>query len=177
MHMAKHGRRPYRKYLRGNVDEELIIGALSSKTAGSGQFDESVNERTFATSIVATWSVDEWTAASETGPLVVGICHSDYTTTEIEQFVENLGSWNEGDKIGQEIGKRQIKRVGEFDLSPQALAHAVLNDGNPIKTKLNWMLMQGQSLRLWMYNTGLATVSTATAATIGVNGYVNLWPQ
>ncbi len=178
--MAKHTarrRRRSRKYLRGNVDEDLTVGALIAKGAGSGSFDESVNERTLVSSIVATWTLDEWTVATGTGPLVVGVCHSDYTTAEIEAFIENAASWNEGDKIGQEIAKRLIRRIGEFDISDTAVAHDVLNDGKPIKTKLNWMLLQGQTLRLFFYNTGTATISTATAAVVRCNGHVNLWPQ
>ncbi len=160
------------RYIRGTVDEKLVLGTLASLAVISGQFDETVNERTRVTSIVATYSMNEFTVAAGDGPVQVGVCHSDYSSAEIEEVLEATGSWDEGDLIQQELAKRKIRRIGIFD-SDQV--DDVLNDGKPIKTKLNWILNQGQSLRLWAYNTGAGALDTG--AIINVNGHVNLFPQ
>ncbi len=169
------GRR--RRYLRGNVDETLELTTLASRTVASGNYDESVNERTLMTSHVAAWSLDDLTDAADVGPIMVGFAHGDYSGPEIEEFIENTGSWNEGDLVSQEIAKRKIKVVGTFGSPPggAATGRAVLNDGKPIKTKCNWILNQNQGLELWAYNLGGAAIAT-TVPNLHVEGHANLWP-
>ncbi len=164
------------KYIRGSVDETLAITTLAARTLVSSPFDESVNERTRVSAIVATYSMRGLTPAGDVGPIMVGIAHSDYTAPEIEEVIENTGSWNEGAKIEQERAKRLVRIIGVFDNPEDALKATVLNDGRPIKTKLNWILLQSQSLKLWAYNLGESAVAT-TVPDIDCQGHVNLWPQ
>ncbi len=177
--LAKRGRgkrRPMGRYIRGNVDEEVAATALAPKDVVSAIFDETVNERTLVSSIVATYAMGNFTAIANCGPIVVGVAHSDYNDAEIEEFLEDTGQWNEGDLIAREKGARKIRQIGSFD-TPQAVEDAVvLNDGKAIKTKLNWILLQGQTLRLWVYNSGSAAVAT-TAPAITANGHANLFPK
>ncbi len=170
--------RKFRKYLRGSVDEELAIATLAAKTVIGVDFDETVNERTLVSSIIGRYALSNVTPIALNGPLLVGVAHGDYTDAEIEEWIENTGSWNEGDKIGQEIAKRKIRRVGLFQTSPTSVPAdtAVLNDGKPIKTKLNWILNQGESLKLWAYNTGSVAFAT-TAPVVDLQGHANLWPR
>ncbi len=176
--MAKHGKRGrrFRKYLRGSVDEQLALGALATKDVVAGPYDETVNGRTWVTTHIATWTMDDFTPLDESGPVLVGIAHSDYNAAEIEAWIETLGSWDEGDLVSQELAKRKIRRVGIFESGADALASVVLNDGKPIRTKCNWLLNQGQSLQMWAYNLGTASLAT-TVPTVHVQGHVNLWPQ
>jgi len=157
-------RRRMGRYIRGNIDENLGLGT------------ETVNERTLVTSIIASWSLSNWTPAEGRGPVVVGVAHSDYTDPEIEAYIENTGSWNEGSKVEQEIGRRKIRRVGQFDIPSGATVSAVLNDGKPIRTKLNWILNQGQTLRYWAYNQGTLAIAT-TIPDVRLQGHANLFPK
>ncbi len=172
--LAKRGRSSGRKmgrYIKGGVNETLSLGTLAATTLVGVDFDEAVNERTLVSSIVATWALSDTTIAANRGPVLVGVAHSDYTDAEIEAVIELTDSWDEGNKTQQEIAKRLVRKIGTLTADGQI---AVLNDGRPIKTKLNWILNQGQTLRLWAYNTGTAALD---AGAVRIEGHANLWPK
>ncbi len=164
------------KYIRGTVDEDLTIGTLAGKTLVSSGFDEAVEERTLISSIVAVYSVSDWTPIAANGPLVVGIAHGDYSDAEIEEWIETTGSWDEGDLVQQEVASRKIRRVGVLVDANSDTLSSVLNDGRAVKTKLNWILNQGITLKLWAYNMGTAAFAT-TDPRVRAQGHVNLWPR
>ncbi len=168
-------RRSMGKYLKGNVDERLDIGTLAGATLVLSTFDDAVVERMLVSSLKATWSLSDVTALENAGPLLVGIAHSDYTAAEIEEVIEAVGSWDEGNKITQERMRRQVRIVGQFS-DQGALRTQVLNEGRPITTKLNWILTTGDTLDVWAYNLGTAAFST-TDPQIHVEGHVNLWAR
>ncbi len=175
--MARKGRRRMGRYLRGNVDENLGLGTLAASTLVSAIFDETVNERTYASSAVISWSLTNWTPAEGDGPIVVGLAHSDYTDAEVEEWIENTASWNEGAlQQSREIGRRLIRSVGQFPIPASAAGGVVLNDGKPIKTKLGWILLQNQTLRYWAYNQGTSALAT-TSPDVRIQGHVNLFPK
>ncbi len=165
------------RYLKGNVDEELGLGTLAARTVVGVLFDETVNERTLITSVDAIWSLDDLTQSAGVGPILCGIAHGDYTDAEVEEYIEQVQSWNEGNKIGQEIARRQIRLIGVFQgATVDAKGMVVLNDGKPIKTRCNWILNQGQTLRMWAYNTGSQPLATTTPV-LRANGHANLFPK
>ncbi len=173
MHLCLMARKKNRKfpsrYLRGRVDEDSgDLGTLATKTAIVASFDEVVDDATRVSTIVATWAMEAMTAGD--GPLEVGVAHGDYTLAEIEEYIENTGSWNESDKVqSREVARRLIRSVGIVSADEPRL-----NDGKPVRTKLNWLLNEGQTLDLWVYNYGAALT---TGAVLNVNGHANLWPQ
>ncbi len=171
--------RNFRKYVRGQVDETLAISTLGSGALVGANFDESPIEQTFISSIVATWSITNWTRIAENGPLTVGVAMSDYSDAEVEEVIEATKSWDIGDLIAQEVSKRKVKIVGTF-ANVEALVTAIgtqwLNQGRLIKTKLNWLLPTGKTLKLWAYNEGTAAFAT-TSPTVHVSGHANLWPR
>ncbi len=169
-------RRRFRKYIRGAVDEELSLGTLAATTLISGGFDSTVVEKTLVSSVVLSWSLTNYTPSAGDGPIIFGLAHSDYTDSEIEAVIENEGSWTEGGKIEQEIARRQVRMVGQFDTPVDAAATVSINDGKPVKTKLNWQLRTGQTLRKWAYNKGTSALAT-TVPVITVVGHANLWPN
>ncbi len=173
--MAKHTGRKFRRYLRGSLNEAVDIGTLAANTLVGVNAAAVVNERTLISSIVAKHSLSNVTPLVDQGPLRIGVAHSDYTDAEIEEWVENTGSWNEGDKVSQEIAKRKIKDIGTFDQEASADLVVVLNDGKPMKTKLNWILTQGQTIKFWAFNEGAAAFAT-TAPDYDISGHANLWP-
>ncbi len=107
-------------------------------------------------SVHGTWSVVPFTEGD--GPLVVGIAHGDYTITEIKEFIEATAAIDLGDKIAQERAKRLIRVVGVIS----SVANSTLNDGKPIKTKLNWKITQGKALSFFVYNDGGGSMTTGS---------------
>ncbi len=169
-------RRRMGRYVRGAIDEALDLGTLASKTAVLAGLS-TVNERSLVSSIVATWSLSDWTPAVGVGPVLVGVAHSDYSLVEINEYLEQTSSWNEGDKVAQEISKRQIRRIGVITAPPGGSTfNATLNDGRPVKTKLNWIINQAQTISVWAYNQGDQPFAT-TDPDLTVTGHANLWPK
>ncbi len=163
----KPSRRRRVRLLKGNVEEALVLGTLAAATLVGANYDETVNERSIVLSHEATWSVQNLTA--DEGPIVVGIAHSDYSDAEIEETIENTGSWNEGNLVDQEIAKRKIRTVGVFQAKGEDEA---LNDGLPVKTSLKWVLLQGQTLKMWAYNRTSATLTTGAIVIIQGHAWI-----
>ncbi len=178
--MGKHGkgrRKAFRRYLKGDIRDTLNLGALASLTLVATGSAEIVNERTWISSLRCTHSFTHFTPGENDGPVLVGVAHSDYSAAEIEAWIENAGSWDEGDLVSQEIAKRKIRRIGVHEVPPNMGVNdtVVLNDGKPITTKLGWMLLQGQGIQWWAYNRGTSVLTTGSA--IQQDGYANLWPR
>ncbi len=178
MARKKASRRRMRgRYLKGNVDEGLALGTLGSNVLVGVLFDDSVTERTRVSSVVATYSMSEFTQATGDGPIMVGLAHGDYTDAEVEEFIEQTGSWAEANLVGREVANRKVRILGTFPSAAGAgvASEAVaLNEGRPIKTKLNWVLTTGQTLRLWAYNLGASALATTDPA-VRAQGHANLW--
>ncbi len=173
----KRQSRKYRKYLKGIIDYTLALGTLAPKVVTGSQIGDTVVDRTFVSSLVGTYSLSEFSNNAGDGPITVGIAHGDYSVAEIEAFIENADSWNEGDLIAQEIAKRKIRIVGTFDKGDLGVVDTyVLNDGKPIKTKLGWILNSGATLSFWAYNQGSGALDT-TDPQFFVKGHANLWPR
>ena len=170
------GKRRFRKYLKGQVDHNLQLGTLAGKTVIRTNVGDTVNERTFVSSAKLAWSMDNYTKAATDGPVLVGLAHGDYTAAEIEAWLENADSWNEGNLVQQEIAKRKIRLVGTFESPADSAEAARLNDGKPITTKLGWILLQGQTISVWAYNLGSSALGT-TDPNVRAQGHANLWPQ
>ncbi len=169
-------RRRMGRYIRGNVQNTLDLGTLAAATLVSATFSGTVEERTLITSIVSTWALKNLTQGAGDGPVAVGVAHSDYTDAEIEQVLETTGTWKEGDLVSQEIAKRKVRRIGTFQANVEDVDVIVLNDGKPIKTRLNWILTTGKTLKFWAYNEGDSALS-ATDPDLTILGHVNLFPQ
>ncbi len=163
------------RYLKGNIDEELAMPGLAANTLVSTPFDEVVEEKTLISSIVATHSLSNFTIGDDKGPISVGVAHSDYTSAEIEEVIELASGWTRGNKVSQEIAKRLVRKIGTFSGPPGGgLGTAVLNEGKPIKTKLNWSITTGFTLKLWAYNHGTGAIATTTPD-YHIQGHANLW--
>ncbi len=164
-------------YLRGDINQVMDLGTLGAKVALKQVNSEVVDEKTFVSSVVAAWSLDDFTPATTVGPIAVGIAHSDYTATEIEEFLENAGGWTRGNLIAtREVGRRLIRTVGVFEIPDDAADAVVLNDGLKITTKLGWTLITGQTIAFWAYNQGEAALAT-TSPDVHVQGHANLWSR
>ncbi len=177
MMMARKPRRRRRmgRYIRGNIDLDASLGTLAPKTAVLDPTD-TVTERTLVSSVVATYSISNMAATTNAGPIEVGVAHGDYTLAEVEEYLELQSSWEEADMIDKEIASRKIRRIGVFDAPVATSGAYTLNDGRPIKTKLNWILTGGQGLNFWFYNLGTAALATSDP-NANTRGHANLWPR
>ncbi len=158
------------RYLKGSVDENMALSTLGSKVLIGDTWDETVEDRARISSIVCTWALDGLTSSQ--GPILFGVAHSDYTDAEIEAVIENAGSWKEGSKVEQEIAKRLVRIIGTF--VSQDTLDVEFNDGRVLKTKLNWILNEGDTLRMWAYNLSGTPLAT-TDPQLRCNGHANLW--
>ncbi len=166
--MLVMARRPRRRRRRWTQDMQLVAiqGTMGLSTLGSlaaiaaAATNTSDNEFR-AISVKATWSLRDLTAGE--GPISVGLSHGDYTAAEIEEFIEAEGAMTRLDKIAQEQANRLIRRVGTFS----GLAEAeTLNDGRPIRTKLNWAIADGGTVDFWAYNHSGAVLTTGAVVEI-----------
>lgn len=150
-----------RSYIRrGGVEENMALGALADQTAIAEIFDNVVDGKTFLVSIHAAYALRAHTAGE--GPIVFGVAHSDYSSAEIEEYLETTGSWKTGDKIAQEQARRKVRIIGVFDgLSTEEK----FKDGELQKTPLKFMIEEAQSLKLWAYNKSGAALTTGTVLT------------
>ncbi len=112
-------------------------------------------------SVKASWRSQELTDAD--GPLVVGYAHSDYSVTEIKEFIESSAAISVGDKVAQEKSNRLIRIVGTLGDA----VDDVLNDGKLISTKLNWLMPIGKAVNAFAYNDG---ITMTTGALVRING-------
>ncbi len=170
----KKGRK-FRKYIRGPILIDLNLATLAAVTLLGVNVTDSVQEKAWLSSVVLRWDLEGMLASADSGPVLCGIAHSDYSDAEIEAWVEQATGWAEGDLVSREIGSRKIRQVGTF-LVPSATAGniQVLNDGKPVRTKCGWMLMTGQTVRVWAYNLGQAALTGSPA--LHSVGHANIWP-
>ncbi len=117
-----------------------------------------------AVSVSQVWDIIGMTGGE--GPILVGYAHSDYTVTEIKEAIESSASIDPGLKIEQEKSNRLIRIVGQLDQQTNNL-----NDGKPLKTRLNWLISPGDEVSIFAYNDGAAALTTGAV----VKSSGNLW--
>ncbi len=145
----------------------VTLGALAAADLAVGAETGVVVDRYYAISGDLTASIDGLTAGE--GPIRVGVAHSDYTAQQIEDWIENSASWDEGDLPAQEITRRKIRELGTFG---DGATNQVLNDGKPQRIPLRMTLTEGDTLQSWAYNESSATLTTGSV--VEINGKVYL---
>ncbi len=153
--MAKNNKRKGYRYLP--VDEQLAVGTLGARSVIKSDFDSVLDNDMFFMSFRGTWAIEAHTAAE--GPIVVGLAHSDYTSAEVEEALEAIASWDQGDKVAQEQARRKVRTVGVFD---GLTTIEKLNDGRAFTTKLRFMVEIGETLAAWAWNQDAAQLADGT---------------
>ncbi len=122
--------------------------------------------------------MNNWTPLASVGPISVYVAHSDYSLSEIEAYIEAAESWDQGNKIAQEIRRRKIRLIGFFPTAAGGGATVThqMNQGRLVRTKIGWALSEGDTLQFCFYNNGGLAVGT-TDPVVLVNGHANLWPM
>lgn len=142
------------------LDLSTLAAATVVKTAAI-----TLTDAAFLYSGKFTWTMHD--IPVNTGIIKVGLCHDDFTNSEIAAFLTAAAPVTKGDKVAREISTRGkfIKRVGVFPL--EVLSES-LNDGKPIKTKLRFDIQQGRALAMYAMNVS-DTVRTGNAH-VSMNG-------
>ncbi len=87
----------------------------------------------------------------------MGYAFGDYTVTEIKEALESTSSISIGNKVENERSRRWVRKIGTF---AGLDTDEVLNDGKPIKTRLNWAIPIGTSVNMFCYNDSASQRST-----------------
>ncbi len=163
-----HGRKRVR-LIKGNMDESVALATLAANT-GILMPTDVVSERSFLLSTEAMYGVRGQTAGQ--GPLRLYWAHSDYTLAEIEEFIELQTGWQEANQQSQEVARRKIRIIGEFQGTTE---DEVMNEGRKLKTKLGFIVNATQGLNMIVYNDSGA--SLAGGAIVEVKGHCWIKPQ
>ncbi len=175
------GRKSKRQWQTVEIDALIDVGAaglpVDDLVAGFMTAD-AADDNFIATSLEATYTFQVETAAepSGVGPFHFGIAKSDYSSAEIEAWFENQAGFTRADLVAQELSRRHIKQIGVF--MPEAVAanakvNVVVNDGKPIKTRLNWRIVEGTRISMWMYNNGDVVVPATAGQDFNAVGHIS----
>lgn len=156
--MAKK-RRSRKPVIPLRIDHQVaVLAPISGAITLTILADTAIN-RLFLLSIKAVYALRDNTPGD--GPLYLGVAHSDYSATEVLEWYNAQGNWDQGDLIVKEQARRRIRRVGIFNGN---LANENLNNGVEISTKLGFIVEEGDSLSYFTVNEGGATRSTGGVA-------------
>ncbi len=165
--MANKARRRRRRFnlRRVRLTPELNLSTLAFDTALTNAIQGGTSTAAMRiVTILATWQVTGMTAGE--GPLTVGYAHPDYSVAEIKECLEAAAAIDLGDKVAQERANRLVRLIGTIDSEENRL-----NDGLPVKTKLNWPMPAGDTPNIFVFNE--STSPLTTGASVKVAG--NMW--
>ncbi len=158
--MGQH-RRKKRSWQSIEIDVDIDIGTagLAAKDLVAALMSETADDNFIATSVSATYTLTLEQAAqpNSLSNIAIGLAKSDYSAAEVETWIENSTGFKRADLVAQEISRRMIKNIGTFmpvSVTAAELVSTVLNDGLPIKTRLNWRIVEDTTLLFWVYNGG-----------------------
>ncbi len=153
--VAKHKRRRSRRFsLRPvRITPTLPLLTLAAVTGLTVTTTGASANRYRCISVKGTWSLTDLTAND--GPVTVGYAHSDYSVAQIKEFLESSNSIDQGDKRAQEFANRLVRVVGTLNEVRESL-----NDGQPITTKLNWLIGIGDAVNLFAFNENAGPLTT-----------------
>ncbi len=158
--MAKnYGKKGYHrsyKLRRVRVAQAVTLGTLANVTVVAQGLTGNADAGYRCISITSLWTLKNLTAGER--PVHVGYAHSDYTVTEIKECIEGGAAISIGNKISNEQANRLVRLVGTFGVAAEA--DDSLNDGKPIKTRLNWAIPIGKEVVAFAYNDSGAVLTT-----------------
>ncbi len=158
--LAKHGkaRSGRRYYLRPvRVIGARALSTLASQVAVATALTGASTQAYRAISVSATWNISGLTATE--GPITVGYAYSDYSVTEIKECLDSQAAISRGNKTAQEQANRLVRVVGTLSEANEAM-----NDGKPIKTRLNWAIAIGDTVQMFAFNENASAALTTGAS-------------
>ncbi len=171
--MAK--RKPKRRFnlRKVRVAANVTIGALAAFGVVKGTIIPASTNPYRIVSSKLSYQIVDLGAGIDDGQ-EIGVAHGDYSATEIEECIEAAASIDIGDKVVQEAANRLVRTIGFANGPAIADGSLTVNEGRPVKTKLNWKVGIGDTFDAWIRN-GSDTVYT-TGATLAVVGEVWVTP-
>jgi len=163
--LARHPKRRRYSLRAVRITPARTLTTLGAATAIIASLTGTSGSSYRAVSVKGVWTLTGLTAGE--GPITVGYSHGDYSTTEIKEYLESATSINVGLKVEQEKSRRLIRVVGTFASS----GNAALNNGNPIKTRLNWLITETKNVSLFVWNEGTGALTTGAS----VNMVGTMW--
>ncbi len=139
------------------VRAALALGNLGSDLAVKASIHTVLGRDFYAISSDIVFTMFDHTAGQ--GPITVAIGHSDYSVAEALEWFQSEDAVGGGDLIAQEQKRRKMRDVGDF---PGAAESNTLNDGQPVRTKLGFVIQEGSALSLMAINRDDGTLATGT---------------
>ncbi len=158
--MAKHKRRGRSRFFAYPIDHSLALATLANGIVLSDDMTNFGVTKVYCISADLSWSVDDQTVGE--GPLVVGLNSGDLSVTEIAEKLD-AKPVSQTDRIAMERSRRPVRNTGRFS---GAAVGETLNDGQPIRTPLKFILDTGIELALWVRNKSGATLTTGTVVRV-----------
>ncbi len=164
--LAKHPKARRRYNLRRvRVTPELALLTLASDTALVVSMTGAATSTYRCMSLKGTWAINNLVTTE--GPITVGFAHSDYTVAEIKECLEAFAAIDQGNKISNERSNRLVRIVGVLNGTMPRL-----NEGRPIKTRLNWLITIGDEVKPFAYNESTAALTTGALLHFAGDMYV-----
>ncbi len=160
--MAKRrgtGRRRRFNLRRVRITPSKPLLTLAAVTAVTTPMTAASNSTYRAMTVKATWSITDLTAND--GPITVGLAHSDYSVAEIKEALLATNAIDVGNMVAQEHANRKVRVVGTLNEVRESL-----NNGEPISTRLNWLIGINQTVVAFAFNEGAALLSTGAVLDI-----------
>ncbi len=160
---SRNRRRRYKRdpnFVAIEFSDALALGALADNTVKNVAVGPAFAEDIRIKSVDCLWTLRDATPGE--GPITVGFAHSDYSITEIAEAL-NVAFTSQGSKIEKEQASRLVRKVGTF---PVLAADEVLNNGVPIRTRLNWLINDGFELDAFAINRSGAIMTTGAIVTL-----------
>ncbi len=146
---------------RVRITPTLPLGTLAAATALTTGLTGNADGAYRCVSVKQTWSIREMTA--DQGPILFGYAHSDYSVAEIKEAIEAAAAISVGNKVAQEQANRLVRLVGSFQ--PDDTGEQIFNDGEPVSTKLNWLIPIGKEVNMFTYNDDTSDLTTGGRVT------------
>ncbi len=169
--MAKRkGRRRF-NLRKVRIHANAAAGALASEDVAVAAITNASVDPYRLMSIDVAWAWQEIGGSADDG-MSFGVAHSDYTAAEVEECLEAIGAIDRGNKVAQEQSNRLVREIGTIQstISGTVGTTVNMNEGLPVKTKLNWYMSIGDQLNVYMRNSS-GTVWT-TGSSISADGVI-----
>ncbi len=170
--MARHrGKRARPFNLRKvRINVSTSVGAVAAADLISGPLTAVSTNPYRVISASLAYSMTDIAAFIDDGQ-TIGLNHGDYTNAEIEECLEAQGAIDIANLVEQEQANRLVRDIGVMAHGGTSTDGGTsLNEGRPVKTKLNWRIGIGDTLTVWIRN-GSDTVWT-TGSNLLVTGHI-----
>ncbi len=174
--MGKHRKQLKRDWQSIEIDLAFALsGGIAAKDMDAELLTETADDNFIATSLEATYTctLEQGAEPNTLANIAFGVAKSDYSAAEIEAWYENSSGFKRENLIAAEISSRHIKQIGI--MSPRAVNAAqqvvtTINEGMPIKTRLNWRILEDTTLAFWIYNGGDVAILALANQVFSVSG-------